>query len=309
MTVRPAGGGRSATVVAALAGAFFLIAGSTGSGWLIVLGCVLAGGLVVGAVWPALAVSRCRVTVTAPSDAQVGRPVAVNVAVERGAWGTEVRLVDPPSDWVVADGPAAGEVLATPRRRGVVTYCVVEVRSAAPLGLVGWRRRARVRLAVPIAVAPSPVAASLRDVLAAGAVPADATSLGGTGYEATRGVREYVPGDPIRLVHWPATARWGDVMVRELEHPDAPHVVLVVDLRGPAAAAELTASRAAGLAAAALEAGLPVTLCTAEARAPVAAPVAGQLQAGRRLALAVAGPLPGGPAPAGALVLRVAAER
>ena len=308
MTVRPVGGGGPAAVLASLAGAFFVIAGSTGSGWLIVLGCLLAASLVVGTVWPAVAVSTARVAVTALADAQVGRPVALVVSVERPGWGTEVRLVDPPGDRATVDGPGSGELLATPARRGVLTDVVVEVSSAAPLGIVGWRRRARLPLAVPVAVAPSPSEESLRDVLAAGEVPADATRLAGNGSEATRGVREYMPGDPIRLVHWPATARWGDLMVRELEHPDAPQVVLVVDLRGPAAAAETTASRAAGLPGAALDAGLRVVLWTAEAGGQVTAPVGGRRDAGRRLALAVAGPLPEGPVPPGALLVRVAAE-
>jgi len=48
------------------------------------------------------------------------------------------------------------------------------------------------------------------------------------------GVREYVEGEPLRAVHWPSSARLGELMVRELE--DAPRdsvaIVLDVDARG-----------------------------------------------------------------------------
>ena len=78
-------------------------------------------------------------------------------------------------------------------------------------------------------------------------------------------MREYVDGDPIRLVHWPSTARTGAVMVRELEGPQRPRLVVVVDLRGAESEAEIAASRASGLALAALAAGTLVDLATVEA--------------------------------------------
>ncbi len=58
------------------------------------------------------------------------------------------------------------------------------------------------------------------------------------------GVREYVEGEPLRAVHWPTSARRGELMVRELE--DAPRdsvaIVLDVDARsvaGPAGRSSL----------------------------------------------------------------------
>ncbi len=44
------------------------------------------------------------------------------------------------------------------------------------------------------------------------------------------GVREYVPGDPIRHVHWPSTARIGRLMVREFERTVTDQVTLLLDL-------------------------------------------------------------------------------
>ncbi|WP_166804448.1 DUF58 domain-containing protein [Cryobacterium algoritolerans] len=46
--------------------------------------------------------------------------------------------------------------------------------------------------------------------------------------------REYRPGDPLRRVNWPATARHGEIMVRQEEHRSNPRARIVLDtaLRG-----------------------------------------------------------------------------
>lgn len=43
------------------------------------------------------------------------------------------------------------------------------------------------------------------------------------------GVREYVPGDPMKRIHWPSTARRGHVMVKEFEQDPQAEVWLFVD--------------------------------------------------------------------------------
>jgi uncharacterized protein (DUF58 family) len=44
------------------------------------------------------------------------------------------------------------------------------------------------------------------------------------------GVREYRPGDDLRRVHWPATARRGALMVKEVEVDLAPYFTVILDL-------------------------------------------------------------------------------
>ncbi len=46
-----------------------------------------------------------------------------------------------------------------------------------------------------------------------------------------RSVREYVPGDELRLVHWRASARVGQLLVREYVDPVQPHCTVVLDTR------------------------------------------------------------------------------
>ncbi|QUH03929.1 DUF58 domain-containing protein [Saccharopolyspora erythraea] len=46
-----------------------------------------------------------------------------------------------------------------------------------------------------------------------------------------RDVREYVPGDEVRHMHWKATARTGRLMVRELADPQQPRSTVLLDTR------------------------------------------------------------------------------
>jgi uncharacterized protein (DUF58 family) len=44
------------------------------------------------------------------------------------------------------------------------------------------------------------------------------------------GVRQYVPGDPLRRMHWKSTARTGKLNVIEFEESHALNVVMAIDL-------------------------------------------------------------------------------
>lgn len=305
---RPVGVSRQALVLLGLCAAFYGIARSTGSGWVVVLMCGVAGSLVVALVTPALAVARTTVSASTPRDGTVGWPLAVGLRVPAGGSGLKVRLVDPPGSWTAVDPPADGEVLVTPARRGVFREVEVEVRSAGPLGLVWWRRHLSVELVAALEVGPKPVPMSVAETARAGGSGADAAFRGRSGHELVRSVRDYAAGDPLRLVHWSATARAGGLIVKEMEDPELPRLAIVVDLRGSATAAEEAASRAAGLAQAALRDGVPVTLLTVERGGPTIGPVTTAVEAGRRLARAVAGEPPQGPVPDGSFRVTVGAR-
>jgi uncharacterized protein (DUF58 family) len=64
-----------------------------------------------------------------------------------------------------------------------------------------------------------------------------------SGFEP-HGVREYVEGEPLRAVHWPTSARRGELMVRELEDAPRESVAVVLDVEratvtGPPGASSL----------------------------------------------------------------------
>jgi uncharacterized protein (DUF58 family) len=290
-------------VLGCLSIALYVIARSTGAGWDIVILCALVAVFVIAAIWPAVALVGVRVRARAPMDAMVGRPLTVNIELRGHARGLRVRTLTVPSSWYRADAPSHGAATVVPLQRGVFPRIVVEVRSASPLGLVGWRRRIRVPLARPLEVAPRPLTARYEPRQGSDRKASAQPRSSSSGQEETRGVREYVDGDPIRLVHWPATARTGMVMVRELEGPQRARLLVVVDLRSPDpkahAEVEVAASRAAGLAISALADGSLVDLATIEADGPRHSPVHSPLEIGRRLARAVPGPPSPGPVPPG----------
>ena len=91
------------------------------------------------------------------------------------------------------------------------------------------------------------------------------------------------------MIHWPATARLNYPVVKELESPEAPHLVVRLDLNCPPDEADQRASLAYGHVQRGLTAGVPVLLLTAERSGPHAGAVGSMLEAGRRLAYATSG--------------------
>jgi uncharacterized protein (DUF58 family) len=295
---RPVSLHRPAAVLILIGAMLYVVARATGSGWLVVILSGLIPVVVVGVLWPVLALGGVTVAIRGPRDATVGSALILTVTAAGRGRSLTVRIDDPVSGWVRVDAPCRGEVRARPTRRGVLDEVGVQLRCAAPLGFVSWRRRVRVSLDQPLEVGPAPIPARYWRVGAAEPVGEGGRPAAGRGTDAVRGARDYVDGDALRLVHWPATARRGGLMVRELEDPRRPRLVLVVDLRGPPAQAEEAASRAAGVANAALLGGVTVELRTAERDGPRVGVVASPVETGRRLARAVAGPPPDGPVPA-----------
>ena len=292
---------KSAVILELIGLSLFIVARTTGAGWDIVLLCGIIAVVLTGSTLPAFVLGRVAVSARAPADATVGRPFPLELTVR--AYAVKLSVLTFDSDWVRIDAPTNGPLLVTPKRRGVLTHVRIEVVTAAPLGLARWRRRLRVALDEPVAIAPRREAMRCPIVAGDSEAPVELTITTLGGAELTRGVREYLDGDPIRSVHWPATARTGAVMVREYEGPRQPLVVIVADLRGPDP--EGVASRAAGMADDALRAGARVELATAELEGPRLGPTPTPLHVGRRLARAVIGSPAAGPFPAGATVHRL----
>lgn len=282
-------------VLVGFSAALVLVARTTGAGWTIVVVCCVAAASVLGAAWPLVVCRRLVVGVDTPADAVAGRPMTVMLKVGGLRSPVRVRVSQPTGSWIMARPPTDGPVTVVASSRGVVRDVRVEAACAAPLGLVWWRRRWVLPLARPIEVAPAPI----EEPLAASALAAR------SGGEAVRTLREYVPGDAARLVHWPSTARRGELVVKELEEPDRPGLVLRVHLGADPERAEEVAGRAMGAALGGLRAGLDVTLLTAEASGPAGSRVRSPIEAGRRLARAVPGAPAQGPVPDGAVIIDI----
>ena len=285
--LRPASVSRQTYSLVAVSVALLAVARTTGSGWLVVVLVGIAAIVAVSAVLPAFGLLKLRVAVVAPRDATATRPAVITLDLDRATVAVKVRSIDPPGEWVRAEAPSSGQLLAVPPRRGVAGSVRMEVRSGGPLGLVWWRRTFEATLDRPMEIGPFPIASPIPEPEGGSTAGTDDRRASGSAIDVVRSTRDYVQGDPIKLVHWAATARYGELVVKELESPVSPELVIVVDLTGrDEDAVERAAGRAAGTANAALRLGVPVVLVTAESDRDRVANVATPVEVGRRLARA-----------------------
>lgn len=244
-----------------------------------------------------LATRRVRVTVDdTPTDAYVGDTVPLTLSVTGPSLLFHVRMVAK-GPFLIVTPPASGRLVAVADRREVVTEVEVEVAGSGLCGLVTCARRRRVPLPRPLAVGPRPLAPPHPFPELFGAWGEGTPRPAAVG-DVVRGVRDYVPGDPVRRVHWSSSARRGDLVVKEVEEPGAPRLVVVLDLGGGAAAGEEAAARAGWYAYEALGRGYEVVLATAEPNGGVTGRVGPPSDVNQRLARAVRGkprPPAGGP--------------
>ncbi len=83
------------------------------------------------------------------------------------------------------------------------------------------------------------------------------------------GLREYQSGDDLRKVHWPSSARYGDLLVRRFQPPRHGRLTLVIDTRPPGDdddVLDITTSIAASIASSVLNAGDSARIQTTEGR-------------------------------------------
>ena len=262
----------TASMTVGLALAFAAISRTSGAGWANVIVALLAGTLAVGALGPALALTRARFKLDTPTDATARTPTDITITA------TKDLVAEIPELGSGRFATRNGKLVTYPPRRGVIRNVTVDLRSAAPIGMFEWKRTVRISLPAPLEVGPLPIPMPLpqRDQAAAS-----------HGVELTRGIRDYQPGDPLKRVHWPASARQGDLVVRELETLVERYLVIKVELTGTEATDDGITGRAAGLASAALAGGYIVVLHTDEISGPVEGAALSKVDVSRRLARAV----------------------
>lgn len=230
--------------------------------------------------------ARFRATRDHATTAQEGHrlPVTLHVTCEGGLGQASLRVWDevppdlgpmgeplPLDQW---DGRAGKRVYTIePAHRGVYRLGPVHALTTDPLGLFTYG--ILVDAATELVVHPTPV-------------PASNAALGGEGIQGVRerdgktrrgegmdfhGVREYREGDALRRVHWPTTARTGQLAVVEFERAFQQDIVIGLDLtrgsewgRGRETTLEYAVKVAATLADRTLLAGGGVTLVTQAGR-------------------------------------------
>ncbi|HUG74163.1 MAG TPA: DUF58 domain-containing protein [Acidimicrobiia bacterium] len=131
----------------------------------------------------------------------------------------------------VPSDPVVARYEVSCRERGVYAVGPTEVSVTDPLGLVDHRRTAGVvdRLLV------YPRIETLRGFPAVRgndpAVQATRPTYAPRGGDDFFTLREYQIGDDLRKVHWPSTAKRGDIMIKQLEIPWQSRALVLLDAR------------------------------------------------------------------------------
>jgi uncharacterized protein (DUF58 family) len=263
----------------------FVIGTNIQSGWLLVLASLLLGAAAAGTALPLRDVCGVVVERRAPARVEQGDQVAVDLDVAaRGRSRISLVVEDPYLSSVRVLAPPLGSggrvrlrTTRMARRRGRQPAAAVTIASSAPFGVATARRSVVPAGGVPGETLVVPTVVEVPAVAATGSVHASEASTTapprpGWGSDYL-GVREYRPGDSMRHVHWPSTARTGSLMVREMEAEQPPSLLLVVDTiadstPGPEAGRtplDTACCIAASLCVASIEAGRRVVLAAARA--------------------------------------------
>ncbi|RMH74921.1 MAG: DUF58 domain-containing protein [Actinomyces sp.] len=257
------------------------------AGWILgpvefhVLGTVATAAVAVALAVRAVRPSRVRIgRRVAPPRLAAGEPARIDLAVVNTARRRSplLRLRDRVGDGrtvslsiaPLAPGETVVGAYRLPTtRRGVVELGPVRVTDVDPLGLA--RRHSEVdsvsRLVVHPPIEPLPrVRAPLGDDPFLGE---EINRRHGARADDFDGLRTYVPGDDLRRVHWPSSARHDELLVRQYRPPRHGRLQVVIDTRPPGddeLVADRTTSVAGSIAVALLEAGDAVRVLTTDGR-------------------------------------------
>jgi uncharacterized protein (DUF58 family) len=247
---------------------------------LYLLDSLLGAVLLMALVAPGLMVRKIRCERSLPQPAFAGEPFRVSLSVTSARKG-RAHLLEA-ADPLCAGGPdASGRLViqlgpgerrelsckATPLPRGVHTASGPAVGSRFPFGMAErwrWDRKADELLVYPLR---GQLSRRMSESLLPSGSRIGAPMRMGLPGDEFRTVRQYRSGDNPRHIHWRATARHGELLVREMERERSSSLVVVLDSRLPegsnkeaAGALELAIGFAAELARAAHIAGNQVTL-------------------------------------------------
>jgi uncharacterized protein (DUF58 family) len=271
----------------------FVIGTNAEAGWLFVLAALLLGAVVAGIVVPLVALRGLDVELVAPVETRQGVDTAVQLAIVnhgRGVrWGVVASddHIGGATTSVGAIRPGERVEVGTVRggaRRGEAHTAWVELRSAAPFGVVERRRRLPADVTTLVLPRVVPLGAlPFIDLASSREAAADTEARRGQGPEYL-GVREFRPGDPIRQVHWRLTARHGELVVRDLEEHRVPRLAIWIDTGGGDDALDEACSAAASIVSSASTTGVGVRLAAATADGPAVVSRASSLVLHRWLA-------------------------
>lgn len=218
-----------------------------------------------------------------PGRVQVDEPALITLTIENaGAPASPLIMAEEQLDYVLGDRPR----FVVPRlRRGDRQEIHYSVRSHARgrhrVGPLGVRLRDPFGLSTRVAaISGSSEVLVLPKVVPLGSGRPPGSGVGAEGAiphmvalhgEDDVSIRAYRDGDDLRRIHWPATARTGDLMVRQEDRPARRRAAIVLDSRssghhgsGASSSFEWAVTACASVTAHLLDAGYAVHLVTDE---------------------------------------------
>ncbi|NEP17072.1 MAG: DUF58 domain-containing protein [Leptolyngbya sp. SIO4C1] len=222
---------------------FFGAATNTMAGWLYVISGVMMAMLSIGSILPQRSLQGLAVRRQPILPVSAGSALLVTLEVEnetrRAKSLLQVRERVPsglgrqPQQAIAAIAPADRYrwVYELPtERRGIYHWQLVQLRTAAPLGLFWCSReqQAKAKAIVYPQILPlshCPIVDTLGDESGLQWQRDRSANAGNEGL--TRALRPYRWGDATRLIHWRTSARYGELRVRELEKLTSSQDVLI----------------------------------------------------------------------------------
>lgn len=232
---------RTLTAVLLLSAACIIIALSTGFWLTWRLAYVAIIGVPLAYVWSRLNLAGLEVTPDRHVDRlQEGAEFEERITIRNRSWLTKIWLeVDDPSEMpghnakrvvtVGAKNTKTWRVRSTIGRRGLYSMGPVEVTTGDPFGL--FRHTRRYGRAQNILVYPRAVELPNFSVPSAN-LPGEGRFRRRTHYVTPNasGVRPYEFGDSFNRIHWPSSARTGELMVKIFELDPASDIWVILDL-------------------------------------------------------------------------------
>jgi uncharacterized protein (DUF58 family) len=220
------------------AGILFFLGSNVQAGWLFVLAAFLIGAVLAGVVLPGRMLRGLKVERRAPDLVHQNDEALVDLMVTNRSRGMRLSILIEDThlsaSTIFLPSVAPGETVevTTSRpglRRGWNGPSETTLRTVAPFGIAERRRRVSIEgrtLVLPMVVPLGEQ--SFIEPVATNDNAIHSWPRVGRGPEYL-GIREYRPGDSMRHVHWPSTARTGSVMVREFEQETTRRMAIVVD--------------------------------------------------------------------------------
>ena len=218
-TTRPTGVGWS---VLALATVLYFAGSNIGSGWLVLLAATLAAGVAVDVAGARRLQQATGVVVSGDGVGTIESPPVVTIRVTRPQHPGSTLLAVPSLGLRTVLGEAGTSTVRAPVRRSVGPLDTVDVvlRTVGSLTLAAAVRRSSHEVRCTVVPSVHPAAERLARIVGGHG----AQERHRVGRDEVRGLREHAAGDGSRLVHWRASARRGQLLVRDTSGSTGPHV-------------------------------------------------------------------------------------